>query len=933
MNGISDSLASLSSAPPVCPSCGATARINGGECLSCLLRVGVDSAAPEVDLLSQDSTPNLFRESTDNAQQDLDALLAEIDIRDNDWRLGNYQILEEVGRGGMGVIYRARQRHSKRIVALKRVLSYHGDSRETLQRFRREAEAAASLDHPNILPIYEVSEDDGLPFFTMKFATAGSLQQAAPALSADPRECVRLLAKVTRAVAFAHRAGILHRDLKPGNILLDGRGEPLVSDFGLAKWIDASSDLTRSLTIFGTPGYIAPEQASGSPTALTPAADVYSLGAILFDLLTGRPPFLGEHALAVIRQAAEKPAPKLRSIIQSDDRDLEIICAKCLERDPRARYGSARDLAEDLDRWLEGRAIVARPVLPPTRVWRWAKRNPVLACTAALCLIIGALALTRQMHGWRLEKEINTRIATQHSIRVLPLLDLDSAQVSEELAAELGAALEQNLKLMGPAKVMFSSPVGTSGDSATPPTHSSDVPARAFLSGTTRIANGQRRISVHLLEANSQTPLLHELIDTDPAGAPSVAARQIAGRVYEILSAADLRNAGPPTVDPGLLDPEAKSFIDQGLELANRRGGLDIDRSIACLKHAIELRPGSAAAHAALAKALAFEAAYESSREQLAKGLQHARKAVELDPANSEAHLGLAALLYQYGRMKESINEALIALEYSPIARRAGNLLANSYRAIGRPDEALLWFHVGEEHKQERLRAHWGVADCWAALGDDEQAEAAYSRSLKLHPEQPEGWMGICRLRLWNGRIEEARAIYQAETKGYRDFAYARQMAAQVEFFARNFAEAEKLYAELYQRDPNGGASFYGAITYASALGRIKLEYDAVAGRKLLEQARQAETELVHPEQERADPFYRLAAIEASLGARESALQSLERAVAAGWIDYRSPSIDPRFDSIREDELFKKHLSTMAARVAKLEPPVPLDPATAVRRK
>ena len=257
--------------------------------------------------------------------------------------MGNYELLEEIGRGGMGVIYRARQRHSGRTVALKRILSYHAESRETLARFRREAEAASSLDHPNILPIYEVGEtEEGIPFFSMKYAPGGSLQEVGPALRDDPQQIVRLLAKVTRAVESAHSQGILHRDLKPGNILLDARGEPLVSDFGLAKWLDTSTDLTRSLTIFGTPGYIAPEQAKGSGAQLTPAADIYSLGAILFDLFTGRPPFLGEHALAVIQQASEKPAPKLRSLAPALDRDLETICAKCLEREPQARYQSRR---------------------------------------------------------------------------------------------------------------------------------------------------------------------------------------------------------------------------------------------------------------------------------------------------------------------------------------------------------------------------------------------------------------------------------------------------------------------------------------------------------------------------------------------------------------------------------------------------------------
>src|SRR6266478_5566940 len=298
--GLTDSPAKVVSKLPRCY-CGATARIVHGLCVGCLLRDG---------LRSEPSPTESF-----------EAVLAEIDVPDRDWRLGNYEILEEIGRGGMGVIYRARQRHSRRIVALKRVLSYHSDSRETLARFRREAEAAASLDHANILPIYEVSEgEDGLPFFSMKFAVGGSLVGNRATLRVEIRRAVDLTAKVARAVEYAHSRGILHRDLKPGNILLDGRGEPLVCDFGLAKWLDESSDLTRTLTIFGTPGYIAPEQANGPAASLKPTADIYSLGAILFDLLAGRPPFVGEHALSVLQQAVEKPAPKLRSVAPQFDR-------------------------------------------------------------------------------------------------------------------------------------------------------------------------------------------------------------------------------------------------------------------------------------------------------------------------------------------------------------------------------------------------------------------------------------------------------------------------------------------------------------------------------------------------------------------------------------------------------------------------------------
>src|SRR5881394_222529 len=283
--GLSDSVAGVSESPAKCRQCGATTRLGNGLCLSCTLQEGLDG----------DREPS--RES-------FETILAEDEVHDTHWRVGNYEILEEIGRGGMGVIYRARQRHSRRIVALKRILSYHADSQDTLMRFRREAQAVANLDHPNILPIYEVSEShDGLPFFSMKFAGGGSLLEAAQALRSDPRRAVALIAKVARAVQYAHEQGILHRDLKPGNILLDGRGEPLVSDFGLAKWLEPTGHLTHTPTVFGTPGYIAPEQVNGSAGKLTPVADVYSLGAVLFDLLTGQPPFTGEHALKTIQQA------------------------------------------------------------------------------------------------------------------------------------------------------------------------------------------------------------------------------------------------------------------------------------------------------------------------------------------------------------------------------------------------------------------------------------------------------------------------------------------------------------------------------------------------------------------------------------------------------------------------------------------------------
>jgi tRNA A-37 threonylcarbamoyl transferase component Bud32 len=358
-----------------CRKCGAVTRLDTGVCVSCLLHAGLESGGEVSQAVYQ-------------------TVLDELDAPHKTWFLGNYEILEQIGCGGMGVIYRARQRHSQRIVAVKRVLSYRADSHGALQRFRREAQAVASLDHPNILPIYEVSEsEDGLPFFSMKFAAKGSLQENAALLRNEPRKCVQLMAKVAHAVDYAHSRGVLHRDIKPGNILLNDRGEPLVSDFGLAKLLDGNNDLTRSLTTFGTAGFIAPEQAGHAAIDFTPTADVYSLGAVLFNVLAGRPPFLGSNPVSVIRQASETPAPKLRSVAPSLDRDLETICARCLERDPKARYQSAGDLAADLERWLGGRPIVARPVSPPARIWRWSRRNPKLVGAATAGLLLGAAAV------------------------------------------------------------------------------------------------------------------------------------------------------------------------------------------------------------------------------------------------------------------------------------------------------------------------------------------------------------------------------------------------------------------------------------------------------------------------------------------------------------------------------------------------------------
>jgi serine/threonine protein kinase len=318
---------------------------------------------------------------------------------------------------------------------VKRVLAHQVDSHETLMRFRREAEAVASLNHPNILPIYEVSEsEEGLPFFSMKYATGGSLRTAAPKLRDDPRECVRVMMRVAHAIGYAHAKGVLHRDLQPGNILLDENGEPMVSDFGLAKWLNETSDLTRTLETLGTPGYIAPEQAECRATDLTSAADIYSLGAILFYLLTGRPPFVGPNVLHVIHQAAATPAPRLRLLAPSLNRDLETIVARCLESDPKARYQSAEALADDLEHWLRHEPIRARRVGVITHARKWVRRNP---STTVLVTLLVALAMSLSVTIWNRKPAV----VIPKSIALLPFENLgedpDNAYFAEGIQEEI----------------------------------------------------------------------------------------------------------------------------------------------------------------------------------------------------------------------------------------------------------------------------------------------------------------------------------------------------------------------------------------------------------------------------------------------------------------------------------------------------------------
>jgi hypothetical protein len=319
--------------------------------------------------------------------------------------VGDYELIEEIARGGMGVVFKARQASLNRVVALKMVLSGRFASPADLQRFHVEAEAAAQLDHPNVLPVHEVGEHDGRPFFSTKLAEGGSLAGRVAELVQKPREAAALVAAVARAVDFAHRRGVLHRDLKPANVLLDAAGTPYVTDFGVAKLVGegAAGGPTETGAIVGTPGYMAPEQARGEKT-LTTAADVYSLGAILYELLAGRPPFRAATALDTVLQVLEREPDDPRKANPLANRDLSAVALKCLAKAPNGRYASAAELADDLERWLAGEPTRARPPGLAGLAWRWLRRNAAAATTVvalgvAWGVLCGLVSFIRESAG------------------------------------------------------------------------------------------------------------------------------------------------------------------------------------------------------------------------------------------------------------------------------------------------------------------------------------------------------------------------------------------------------------------------------------------------------------------------------------------------------------------------------------------------------
>ena len=575
---------------------------------------------------------------------------------------GDYELLEEIGRGGQGVVFRARQKSLNRTVALKIIGLGQWASKVHIKRFRLEAEAAASLDHPCIVPIYEVDERDGSCYFSMKLIKGGQLDEAVKRTPMPIRQATELMAKVARTVHYAHEHGILHRDIKPGNILLDEKGEPHLTDFGLARLLESESTVTRTLEVLGTPSYMAPEQAAGNNTKLTSATDVYGLGAVFYQLLTDHPPFAGGTTYETIKLVLEVEPRSPRLLNPKIDRDLSTICLKCLEKDPMRRYDSALALAEDLERWLKHEPIRARHAGLFTRGKKWFRRNPMAALLFALSL---TFAGTVGLMIWKSRPEPPPAAG----VAVLPFVNMSRDQEDEYLGdgitEDLCTALSQIKGLRVPARTSSFMFKGKTEDIRK---IGKQLNVSTVLEGSVSKAGTKVRINAQLNNVADGYHLWAATYDremTDILEVRSDISRRVADALKIQLGAeAAQRLAKKPTQNSEAYDAyllgrfELNKFTEDGFT-----------KSLSHFQQAIALDPKFALAYASLADAYNTIGywGYLPPKEAFPEAKRAAQKALKLDPDLAEAHGALGYVEFQYEwKFKEAESEFKEAIRLNP---------------------------------------------------------------------------------------------------------------------------------------------------------------------------------------------------------------------------------------------------------------------------
>jgi serine/threonine protein kinase/tetratricopeptide (TPR) repeat protein len=848
----------------ICESCGATLHGEwpGGLCPACLLTTAIEEGEAEEPVCGS--------------------------------RIQDYELLNEVARGGMGIVYRARQRVPSRIVALKMILPAHVGSTDAMTRFRAETEAAASLEHEGILPIYAVGEHDGAPFYSMKFAEGGTLADRLGQYRAKPRDAAALVALLARAVAYAHEHGILHRDLKPGNVLFDDASKPYVSDFGLAKWLARESNLTETFGVLGTPFYMAPEQAVSSHM-VTASADIYSLGAILYHLLTGHPPFTGDTPMEVLHRAAEQPAPRPRLTNRSIPPDLETICLKCLEKDPAWRYSSAAALVEDLDRFCTGHAIQARRTGLVTRGGKWIRRNPSIALMAALLL---ALGLPLGMMIWKREPEqlrVSNLAVPEKSIAVLPFANLsnDPANVffTDGIQAEIlsGLAKVADLRVISRTSVM----------------QYKDAPRRNLreigqqlgvahvLEGNVQRAGGKVRVNAQLVDTRTDKHLWGQTYDRDLADVfaiESEIAQNIADQLEAKISPREKAAiAEQPTKDLAAYDlyVRATALIDKATYEEGEEQTKDDFQAVDLLNQAVARDPSFLLAYCRLAEA--HDDLYFRGDDRTPNRLALAKAAIDaafrLKPDSGEVHLALAHHLYKgYFDYDRARDELAIALRTLPNNARIFDLSAPIDRRQGRWHDAVRNHERAMELDPRNVTILITAAVTYRSLRDYRQALAIFDRIIALEPNN-------ILYRLRRARVEvreraDLRPLQAIVGKNFTDNpALLRTDASDcflVALWARDPVAADSVLAATTDNAFGARGNAVG-FTRAYAKGLVaRMKGDKDGARAAFSAARTEQEKVVRAQPDdltQSVELCFLGLIDAALGRKQEALSEGRRAV------------------------------------------------------
>jgi serine/threonine protein kinase len=791
---------------------------------------------------------------------------------------GDYEFLEEVGRGGQGVVYRAHQKSLNRTVALK-VIALGSWATEThLKRFRREAEAVASLEHPGIVPIHEVGERDGQCYFSMKFIEGGQLDEVVTREPMPIRDAVELIAKLARTVHYAHEHGILHRDIKPGNILLDKNGEPHLTDFGLARLVEAESTVTGTKEVLGTPSYMAPEQAAGETAKPGKATDVYGLGAVLYQLLTGQPPFAGGTTYETIKLLLETEPRQPRLVNPKVDRDLSTICLKCLEKDSQRRYPAAAGLAEDLERWLKHEPILARHTGIFTRGRKWVRRNVAIAA-----LITLSVALAISMAFNILKREL-LRPPVTSGVAVLPFenlsRDADNAYFAEGIQEEI---LTRLASIAGLKVISRTSTQQYQSKPKNLREIARQLGVENILEGSVQKAADQVRVNVQLINAQTDSHLWAETYDrklTDIFGVESEIAKGIAAALQAKLTG---REEQALAVKP-TNNPEAYDAYLRGLSLDARRysevyGAPYLEeKAISSYERAVQLDPKFAAAWARLSRDNAYlydpvGSPAEAARGDAAKrALDNAQK---LEPNLPDTLVALGYYQYlvlrDYGLAKTTFKQVGKMLPGSSEVPYAVGLIAGDE---GHWDESIAYFEQALTLDPRNMDLLVRAAATYAGLRQFPVAIKLYDRALDVIPNDPQLIALKADMYLAEGNLQESAKLV-IDVNERTTSANAFETKLNQLRLERNHAEAIRL---LQARVPS--LVDWEKIVELIHLALAQRFVGDTAGAKVTaEQARNTLEPDAKEQPDNPNPEIALALTDAVLGERDSALREAECAV------------------------------------------------------